>query len=115
MLTGGGSSHIKGKTLWTEGDGNPGTLKWREYPTPTWWGGKERIFKGKCWRMSVDYGFLDPLLLGEAPCFTFTFCFPNKSLLNSLTIFLSFNFLSSEEKEPISLDDLSILVPPGDL
>jgi hypothetical protein len=37
-------------------------------------------------------------------CFTFTFCFHNKSLPNSLTVFLPLNSLSHSEKEPVPLD-----------
>jgi hypothetical protein len=71
--------------------------------------GKERIFKGKFWRTLVDYQFPGPLLLGGVPSFHITFCFPNKSLLNSLMIFLTLNFLSGEEKKPISLDSYQSL------
>jgi hypothetical protein len=45
-------------------------------------------------------------------CFTLTFYFHNKSLLNSLTIFLPLNYLSSRKKEHVPLEgnDITFLV-----
>jgi hypothetical protein len=76
-------------------EGSLGKLKWRVYPTPR--GEKGRILKrGK---ISEDFSRLPisrSLLDGEVLALLSP-CFHNKSLLNSLTVFLPLNSSSSGE------------------
>jgi hypothetical protein len=101
--TGGGSNQGQGKTEWTEGDRCPGKLKWRVYPRPPRGGKREDPKRGNPGGCQQTTSFQVPFSW-RSSCFTFTFYFHNKSLLNSRTIFLPLNSLSSREKESMPLE-----------
>jgi hypothetical protein len=93
-------NHVQGKAKWTEGDRSQDKLKWRVYSMlPRVWE-KENFKRGNPRGLQQTTSFWVFFSL-ENSCFTFTFYFHNKSLLNSLTIFLPLNSLSGREKESI--------------
>jgi hypothetical protein len=98
--------HRQGKIMWTEGDWNVGyTPNWNGGDTPSRLGEeKGRILKREILEDLSGLPISGSPSTWRSSLLYFHFLFPNKYLLNSLTIFLPLNSLSSREKEPVPLD-----------